>query len=133
MDDAEFLWACASNLEISGIDQNGDYAARLRRISERLSSSISPRSPAFDPVARPEHYAKGAVEHIDGFEAACAAGDRGLPPGVERFLGGCEHNATKYLWRAGAKLPGVAGVLQDWKKAAWYVARGIARLEREGK
>lgn len=35
-------------------------------------------------------------------------------------------NAIKYLWRAGLK--GDAG--EDLKKAAWYVAREIARRER---
>lgn len=35
-------------------------------------------------------------------------------------------NAMKYLWRAGLK----GDAITDLKKAAWYVEREIARLER---
>lgn len=37
-------------------------------------------------------------------------------------------NAIKYLWRAGLK--GSASEIQDLKKAAWYIADEIARLEK---
>jgi hypothetical protein len=37
--------------------------------------------------------------------------------------------AVKYLWRAGLK-PGT-DTLTDLRKAAWYVAREISRLEKE--
>jgi Protein of unknwon function (DUF3310) len=54
-------------------------------------------------------------------------------PGIEcidvtehfSFLRG---NAIKYLWRAGAK----GDAVQDLHKAAWYIAREIAWLERGG-
>lgn len=36
-------------------------------------------------------------------------------------------NAIKYLWRGGLKSP---DPLEDLKKAAWYVTREIARLEK---
>jgi hypothetical protein len=36
-------------------------------------------------------------------------------------------NAVKYLWRAGLK----GALLDDLKKARWYVDREIQRLERE--
>ncbi len=38
-------------------------------------------------------------------------------------------NAVKYLARAGAKDP--AKTIEDLRKAAWYVAREIERLEKE--
>jgi hypothetical protein len=37
-------------------------------------------------------------------------------------------NAVKYLWRAGLK----DAVLQDLRKAAWYVNRQIEKLTKEG-
>lgn len=36
-------------------------------------------------------------------------------------------NAVKYLWRAGEK----GALLDDLKKARWYIDREIARLEKE--
>jgi Protein of unknwon function (DUF3310) len=36
-------------------------------------------------------------------------------------------NAVKYLWRAGLK----GAALEDLRKAAWYIAREIAKLEKE--
>jgi hypothetical protein len=55
------------------------------------------------------------------------------PSGVEciqvtEHMGFCVGNAIKYLWRAGSK-PGESG-LDDLRKAAWYVQREIARLEK---
>jgi hypothetical protein len=53
------------------------------------------------------------------------------PSGVEAIVV-VEHmtfnvgNAVKYLWRAGHK----GDLLQDLKKAQWYVAREIERLEK---
>ena len=35
-------------------------------------------------------------------------------------------NAVKYLWRAGLK----GDVLEDLKKARWYVEREISRVEK---
>jgi hypothetical protein len=37
----------------------------------------------------------------------------------------CLGNAIKYLWRAGEK----GDVIEDLKKARWYVDREIQRLE----
>lgn len=43
-------------------------------------------------------------------------------------------NAVKYIWRAGLKGNDAADVkakhVEDLKKAAWYVAREIERLEK---
>lgn len=45
-------------------------------------------------------------------------------------LGFCLGNAVKYLCRAGRK-PGT-DTLEDLRKAQWYLAREIERIEREG-
>lgn len=36
-------------------------------------------------------------------------------------------NAVKYIWRAGEK----GDAIEDLKKAAWYVAREIARIQKQ--
>lgn len=53
-------------------------------------------------------------------------------PGIEvieltEHLNFCRGNAVKYIARAGAKDP--TKELEDLRKAAWYVAREIQRLE----
>lgn len=68
--------------------------------------------PANDPVDHPSHYTAGGIECIDGLAAA-------LTP--EQFAGFCRGNALKYLWRAGRK----GDVVEDLRKAAWYVDREI--------
>ena len=66
-----------------------------------------------DPVNHPEHY----TSHPSGIECIQV---------TEHFTFNVG-NAIKYLWRAGLKSP---DAIQDLRKAAWYVAREIARLER---
>ena len=43
----------------------------------------------------------------------------------EEVLGFCRCSAIKYLCRAGKK----DEVLQEWKKAAWYIQKGIEIME----
>lgn len=66
-----------------------------------------------DPVNHPAHYrmANGA-EVID----------------LTENLSFCRGNAVKYICRAGLKDP--ATEVQDLRKAAWYIEREIARLQR---
>ncbi len=57
---------------------------------------------------------------------------RKSPSGVEciditEHMNFCVGNAVKYLWRAGEK----NDLLEDLKKARWYVDREIARVEKE--
>ncbi len=66
-----------------------------------------------DDVNRPTHY----TTHPSGVECIQVTEHMNFNLG----------NAVKYLWRAGLKSP---DAIQDLKKAAWYVAREIARLER---
>lgn len=66
-------------------------------------------------VDHPKHY----NEHPSGVECITV---------VEHFnfnLG----NAIKYIWRAGLK-QGTSD-LEDLRKAAWYINREVARLEKE--
>ncbi len=69
-----------------------------------------------EAVDHPVHYggAEDPFEHIKVAEAK----------GWGYHIGNC----TKYLWRAGIKTP---GLLQDLKKAKWYLDRYIAKIEAE--
>ena len=68
---------------------------------------------AHDVVNRPPHYTMGGIEVIDAIEAW--------------ELGFHLGNAVKYVARAGKKDP--AKVVEDLRKARWYLEREIARLE----
>lgn len=67
-----------------------------------------------DAVNHPKHY----NSHPSGVEAITVCEHYGFNLG----------NAIKYIWRAGLK----GGVLEDLRKARWYLDREIARLEKEG-
>ncbi len=67
-----------------------------------------------DPVHHPAHY----TTHPSGVECITVVEHMTFNVG----------NAIKYCWRAGLK--GSAPLLQDLKKARWYLDREIARLER---
>lgn len=69
-----------------------------------------------DAVNHPGHY----MAHPSGVECITI---------TEGFRSPNVSNAVKYLWRAGLK-PGT-DTLTDLRKAAWYVAREIERIERE--
>ncbi len=65
-----------------------------------------------DAINHPQHY----NAHPAGIECIDV---------VEHLTFNCG-NAVKYIWRAGLKSD---DALTDLKKAAWYIAREIARLE----
>jgi hypothetical protein len=64
-----------------------------------------------DPVNHPSHYTE-VVPNIECIE-------------VTEHFSFCRGNAIKYLWRAGAK----GNMLEDLKKARWYLDREIKQLE----
>ena len=66
-----------------------------------------------DPI-NPRHYTHGGVETITFIEA--------------KQLGFCLGNVVKYISRAGVK---THSPLEDLKKAQWYLAHEIARLEKD--
>lgn len=65
-----------------------------------------------DTVNHPAHY----TTHPSGVE--CIQ--------ITEHMTFCMGNAVKYLWRAGSK----GDMLEDLRKARWYVDREIQRLER---
>ena len=72
-----------------------------------------------DPVNHPTHYAS---------EAKCSnCGETIEAIDVIRHLGFNLGNSMKYIWRAGKK----DDVVQDLKKAAWYLQDQIAMLQGE--
>lgn len=68
-----------------------------------------------DAVNHPAHYTRFPVEVIE----------------ITEHLNFCRGNAVKYIARAGAKDP--SKEIEDLKKAAWYLDREIARLEKAGR
>lgn len=90
-------------------DHRGDRA-RCVYCGPRTPNTPEP-APKADPVDHPPHYAAGGIEAIDVIEAW--------------GLGFCTGNAVKYLARAGRK-PG-ADLVEDLKKARWYLDRAIAK------
>jgi hypothetical protein len=66
-----------------------------------------------DLVNHPPHY----TQHPSGVE--CIQ--------ITEHLNFCLGNAVKYIWRRGEK----DDEIQDLKKAAWYINREIARLEKQ--
>lgn len=73
-----------------------------------------------DPVNHPEHYQS---------EAQCECGKSIECIQVIEHMSLNVGNAVKYLWRHGKK----DDTIQDLKKAAWFVAREIKRLEASGR
>jgi hypothetical protein len=75
-----------------------------------------------DPVNHPSHYTS--------LPARCSACGHPIKCiDVAEHMGFSLGNALKYLWRAGKK----GDLLEDLKKAAWYVNREIEKLARESK
>jgi hypothetical protein len=68
-----------------------------------------------DPINHPAHYTFGGVEVIDALEAW------NLPFHLA--------NVVKYVARAGRKDP--ARIVEDLRKARWYLDRYIAQVERD--
>ena len=80
----------------------------------------SPIAPKGDPVDHPEHYNQGKVEVIEILEQA-------VQDAPDPISGGLLWQTLKYLLRLWYK----GNMLQDAKKARWYLNRLIERLERD--
>ena len=88
----------------------------LKRISEALNidfKELDIKEHKKESVAHPSHYNMGKYEAIDVIE--------------DWELGFNLGNTVKYISRAGHK----DNILQDLKKALWYLDREIQRLEKE--
>ena len=75
-------------------------------------TSVDKLATVDDPVEHPAHYCRNGVELIDIIEQ--------LPY--------CRGAAMKYIFRAGVK--DKAKEVEDLRKAAWMIAREIARLSK---
>jgi hypothetical protein len=84
------------------------------------SVTKTPIAPKGDPVDHPEHYTAGKVEVIDILEQA-------VQDAPDPISGGLLWQTLKYLLRLWYK----GNMLQDAKKARWYLNRLIERLERD--
>lgn len=91
-----------------------EFAVREAELPRRPSVELHTR---FDEIARPAHYNRTQLECIDVITDMIA----GWPSATSFNLG----NALKYIWRHRDKHG-----LRDLKKAAWYLQREIAALER---
>ncbi len=67
-----------------------------------------------DAVNHPAHYTDGKIEVIDFIE--------------DKQLDFCLGNSVKYIARAGKKDP--SKIIEDLKKAQWYLNRKIQSLEK---
>ena len=90
-------------------------AIGIKTATDRL-----PVAPKGDPVDHPEHYTAGKVEVIDILEQA-------VQDAPDPISGGLLWQTLKYLLRLWYK----GNMLQDAKKARWYLNRLIERLERD--
>lgn len=76
-----------------------------------------------DLVNHPPHYKDGGPVHSEcGKPIECID--------VVELMNFNTGNTVKYIWRAGKK-GGDAKLLEDMKKARWYLDREISRLEDE--
>lgn len=83
-----------------------DLTTKLRK--ERKAKAVSA-----DPINSPSHYKVGGIETIDFIEA--------------KDLGYNLGNVVKYITRAHHK----GELLQDLKKAQWYLNREVGKLEEK--
>jgi hypothetical protein len=70
-----------------------------------------------DPVEKPDHYNKGAIEAIEAIKASMPANE---------FNGYLKGNALKYLWRYDYK----GKPIEDLRKCRWYIDRLIEELNQ---
>ena len=88
----------------------------LKRISEALNidyKELDIKEDKKEMIDHPKHYNMGKYEAIDVIE--------------DWNLGFNLGNTVKYISRAGHK----DNILQDLKKALWYLDREIKRIEKE--
>lgn len=79
---------------------------------KELDNLLSSASKQHDLVNHPKHY----TQHPSGVE--CIQ--------ITEWMNFNLGNAVKYIWRAGDK----GNLLQDLKKARWYLDREISRIEK---
>ena len=85
-----------------------DTLVELGKLSVRKTDNA-------DPVEKPDHYNKGAIEAIEAIKAS-------MPD--HEFKGYLKGNAWKYLWRYDYK----GKPVEDLRKCRWYIERLIKEL-----
>lgn len=88
------------------------YVSQVRWHWQKNKVKAKPKQAVVDMVNQPPHYTTGGIETVDFIEAK----------GLDYHLG----NVVKYVSRAMHK----GNELEDLKKAAWYLARRIEKMER---
>ena len=96
-------------------DISNPYRLNFKPLSEDSFEKIEP----FDAISRPKHY----NTHPSGIE--CIE--------ITEHMNFCLGNAIKYIWRAGKKESWENAMVEDLKKAKWYIEREIERIEKETK
>ena len=87
-----------------------DTVAALNNLSIRKPKKI-------DPVDKPDHYNKGAIEAIEAIKAS-------MPN--QEFNGYLKGNALKYLWRYDYK----GKPVEDLRKCRWYIDRLLKEINK---
>jgi hypothetical protein len=90
-----------------------DAMRKLNDLSIRKPTTSLGAAP--DPVEKPDHYNKGAVEAIEAIKAS-------MPD--HEFRGYLKGNALKYLWRYDYK----GKPVEDLRKCRWYIDRLIKEV-----
>lgn len=96
------------------LEEAADKLSKTAFESAKIDDAELPTYAWDDPVNHPSHYTDGGIETIDFIEA------KKLP----YHLG----NVVKYVSRAGKKID----LLEDLRKAQWYLDRYIKLLEKDG-
>lgn len=87
--------------------------AEIKIMEAPKPKKLRMKSTSSDPVNSPSHYKVGGIETIDFIEA--------------KDLGYNLGNVVKYITRAHHK----GELLQDLKKAQWYLNREVSKLEEK--
>ena len=117
---------CRHGLKGTPLDQPSWYTELsvkdTPRTTETAAATPSPTATVnktYDAVNHPYHYTRGGIECIDALEAMVTSYTD------DPVLAGLAWQVMKYIWRAPLK----KNLLQDLKKADFYLDRMIAHLE----
>jgi hypothetical protein len=91
----------------------GGVGAEIKVTEAPKPKKVKIKAVSLDPVNSPSHYRVGGIETIDFIEA--------------KDLGYNLGNVVKYITRAHHK----GELLQDLKKAQWYLNREVGKLEEK--
>ena len=129
-EEEEGIWAAYDNLSLitgsvmpdSSIFDDIEWKDSSPFLVSGMTKSVEEtggKKKLFDSVQKPEHYNRFSREVIDTIEEAVDS----YPPKVIYHVG----NAIKYIFRA----PFKGRLVEDLKKAIWYLERAVGRLEKE--